>query len=554
MPIATNPCNAVNAVRVLPKSMTAPMDQPSKDVAGPTRDLTGRSRLVSNVLFTWGAQMVFFIAGFIMPRMIDRRLGQEVLGVWDFSWSLVTYFRFVEMGIASSVNRYVARHWGKQDIAGINRVVSSATLALGLAALVVLLITIISVMSLPYWFGSRLHEYVSVTQRSVLFLGIMLSVGTALGAFNGVLTGCHRWELQSLRLSVWQFITVTAMIVALLFGAGLATLAAITALGQILGQLTMVSLAFRVCPGLRLSRSFVDGGTIKELYLYSGKTLLPTISEMLLNQTTSLLIVGSLGPAALAVFTRPRSLMRQLDSLERKMAMILTPTTSSLEVVGHLEEIRSLLIKSVRYSIYLVLPLVLVLMIFGGQIMHLWMGPSYANAIIPAILAVGFLGACIQTPILFMLEGLNAHGRAGVGQFIGCALSAVFVFFALHQLAAGLVGVAIAVTFPLLIVNLVYLPILLCRRLGQRLGVFYREVALRPVINLLPFALALLVARFLLPTHLALALAICMVGAGTLAVFYWRNVLPHSLKTGLRRYRGKVSRWAGFSKAGRAVG
>jgi O-antigen/teichoic acid export membrane protein len=69
------------------------------------KDLTGRSRLVSNVLFTWGGQMVFFVSGFIMPRMIDRALGKEVLGVWDFSWSLVAYFRFVDMGVTASVNR-----------------------------------------------------------------------------------------------------------------------------------------------------------------------------------------------------------------------------------------------------------------------------------------------------------------------------------------------------------------------------------------------------------------------------------------------------------------
>ena len=52
-------------------------------------DLTGRDRLVSNVLFSWGGNFVFIIAGFIMPRMIDRRLGQELLGIWDFAWSLV---------------------------------------------------------------------------------------------------------------------------------------------------------------------------------------------------------------------------------------------------------------------------------------------------------------------------------------------------------------------------------------------------------------------------------------------------------------------------------
>lgn len=90
-------------------------------------DLTGRERMVSNVIFSWGAHSVFIIAGFIMPRMIDRRLGQELLGIWDFSWSLVSYFQLVQAGIASSVNRYVARYRAAGDMLGVNRVVSSAT-------------------------------------------------------------------------------------------------------------------------------------------------------------------------------------------------------------------------------------------------------------------------------------------------------------------------------------------------------------------------------------------------------------------------------------------
>jgi hypothetical protein len=79
--------------------------------AAPAEDRTGRSKLVSNVLFTWGGQMVFFVSGFIMPRMIDHKLGQEVLGVWDFSWALIATWRGIGAGtksmesIASSVRR-----------------------------------------------------------------------------------------------------------------------------------------------------------------------------------------------------------------------------------------------------------------------------------------------------------------------------------------------------------------------------------------------------------------------------------------------------------------
>ena len=519
----------------------------------PEKDLTGRSRLVSNVLFTWAGQMVFFVSGFIMPRLIDHKLGQEVLGVWDFSWSLVTYFRFVDMGVSASVNRYVAQHWGKQNIEGINRVVSSATVALCAAAIVIFACTVGAALILPYWSGIKVDKYITVTEWSVFWIGTMQSIGTALGAFNGVLTGCHRWELQTMRISTWQFVSVAGMIIALYCGAGLATLAAIMAIAQTLGQVTLVGLAYRACPGLKLRRSYVHLSTIKELYVYSGKTLLPTISELLLNQTASVLITGAMGFKSLAVFTRPRSLLRQIDSLERKMAMVLTPTTSSLESCGDEKEIENLLVKSVRYSIYLVLPIVLVLIVFGGEVMRIWMGPNYADWILPAVMAVGFLGTCIQTPILFMLEGLNAHGRAGIGQFIGSALSALAVFLALKVFHGGLAAAAVAVTVPLLIVNLLYLPMLLCRRLGQGMGNFYRKVAIGPVIHVMPFAACLIIGRLFFKTYLIPAMAVCALGGMTLAIFYWRSVLPQSLKAGLTRKFEKLIRRPRVAKTATAV-
>jgi O-antigen/teichoic acid export membrane protein len=533
IPQIANPCD---------RAQTCP------DTAEVADDRTGRSRLVSNVSVTWIGQMIYLATGFVMPRMIDHKLGQEVLGVWDFCWSLVAYFRFVDMGIITSVNRYVARLWAQKDIAGINRVVSSSTVALVLTASLMLLGTVVVVMTLPYWFGDHLSSYVGVTQKSIFCLGLMLSVNSAVGGYNGVLTGCHRWELQTMRNVGWYVISVIGMLLALWMGGGLVALAAITAFCTIMGHVTVVALAYRVCPGLKLRRADVRWSTIKELYTYGGKTLVPTISEMLLNQATSLLVMGSLGPAALAIFTRPRSLLRQVDALERKMAMILVPMTSSLEGSGQLKQLEYLMVKSVRYSIFLVLPMVIMLVFFGGELMQFWMGPDYRNWALLAILGIGFLGTSVQTPIFSLLSGLNAHGAAGSAQLVGSVVAAGSVFTALKIFHGGVESAALALTVPLLAVNLIYLPMLLCRRLGQNLGTFYRDVALHPVLYVLPFAVCVAIGRWLFPSHQVAAIFACLTGATVLAVFYWRKVLPDRVKSSVFSVRTRVARFRVFSQ------
>ena len=509
-------------------------------------DRTGRTRLVSNAVIVWVGQMIYLATGFIMPRMIDKKLGQEVLGIWDFCWSLVAYSRFVDFGIITSVNRYVGRLWAQKDLAGINRVVSSATVALLVTSLLILLGTVAAVIILPYLFADRLVGYVDVAQKSVFCLGLMLSVNSAVGGFNGVLTGCHRWELQTMRNVGWYVISVLGMLLALWLGCGLVALAAITAFCTIMGHLTLVVLAYQACPGLKLRRADVHWGTIKELYAYAGKTLMPTVSEMLLNQTTSLLVIGSLGPAALAIFMRPRSLLRQIDALERKMAMILVPTTSSLEGAGRLDQVEHLMVKSVRYSIYLVLPIVIMLALFGGHLMEFWMGPDYRNWMLVAILGIGFLGTSVQTPVFSLLSGLNEHGTAGVAQLIGSVVSAGSVFATLKIFHGGLEWVALAVTLPLLVVNLIYFPMLLCRHLRQNLGTFYRNVAVRPVLYAIPFAVCMGAGRLLFASHITQSVFVCFAGVIILVAFYWTNVLPLRLKSAVLAARAKALRFMSF--------
>jgi len=493
-------------------------------------DLTGRNRLVSNVLFSWAGHLVFVVAGFIMPRMIDRRLGQELLGVWDFSWSLVQYFGLVQAGVGSSVNRYVARYRAAGDIVGVNRIVSTAFCLLSISGLLVLGFSAAALLLLDPLFGHRLGGHVHEAQWVVFLLGGSLAVGMAFGAFHGVLAGCHRWGLHNAIKSACYAMTVAGMIGALLLDADLRILALITLLGAILSGAAHVVFAHRACDGLRLRPSLVGWYTVRKLFVFGGKSLLPSVSNLLLNQTTSILVVFYLGPAALALFARPRSLMHHVNSLVNKMAFVLTPITGAMQGSGNMKGIQELATTSVRYSLYLALPIVLVLVIFGGALMRLWMGPRYANGVIPAILAIGSLASLAHLPLMNMLAGLNAHGRAGLAQFIGSVCSVGMTLLVLGYFHLGLAATAVAITLPLAIVNMAYLPLLICRRIGLNLRSYFSQIAVGPILHILPYAACLAVASLVFGTELVGMLWGCVTGGVVLVVFYGRYVLPASLK------------------------
>jgi len=498
-------------------------------------DLTGRDRLVSNVIFSWAAQFVFIAAGFILPRMIDRRLGPELLGIWDLSWGLVSYFGLVEAGIGSSVNRYVAKYRAVGDISGVNGIVSSACCILGLAGMLVLGLTIGVSLLLPRLFGARLGENVLDAQWVVFFLGSCAVFRLPFNAFSAVLTGCHRWGLHNVIRSGCHAGTIVGMIVALLAGGSLPILAAVYSVVSILECAIRGILAHRVCEGLRLRPSLIRWGTIQKLYVFGGKSLIPSVSNTLLLATIHILIVAYLGPAALALYARPRALVRHMNMLVNKMAVTLTPTASSLQSTSDLDGIRELLIKSVRYSFYLALPMVLVLIVFGGPILQLWMGPRYANDIVPAILAVGYLAAMGHAPVLSILTGMNAHGRAAVAYFLASLCSVGLTVLVLGALGWGLAGIAVAVTLPLTIMNIVYLPHLICRRVGLDMGRYFLSVMAGPAIHVLPFLFCLLAGRLIFTGPLTGLLWGGGTGGAILMIVYYRFVFPDRVKATIIR-------------------
>jgi O-antigen/teichoic acid export membrane protein len=499
--------------------------------AGDPPDLTGRSRMAWNVIVSWASQLVFIVAGFIMPRMIDRKLGQATLGIWDFSWSMVAYFGLIQAGVGSSVNRYVAKYRARREMDLVSGIVSSVTFLLCGMGLIVLALTLLLSHFLPSVWGKRLGEGVGDAQVVLLTLGGSLAIQFAFAAFTGVVTGCHRWDLHNYIKAGWQAVTVVAMIVLLQLGLGIRSLAVASLAGLILADLNHIVCAFMICPGVRVSLRFVRLSMMRDAFGFGIKTLAPRIGDLLLNQTSAILVASLLGPAALALYSRPKSLVLQTGVLVSKLAMILIPTASALHSTNGGEQLRELFISATRYAAYISLPITIGLSIMGGPLLLLWMGPSYANGTLVALIALGSFAMFTFMPAMSILAGLNAHGRPGMVHLVAAVCSVGLVLLALGPLRFDLEGVALAVGLPLTAAYGVYVSVYTCKRLEMSWARFLRGAFGSPLLCTVPFGVCLAALRVVLSARPLLALGLGVMSSGILlAVMYWRYAVPDSIR------------------------
>ena len=110
-----------------------------------------------------------------------------------------------------------------------------------------------------------------------------------------------------------------------------------------------------------------------------------------LLQTISIILVSSIGPAALAIFARPMALTKQIKNFMTKFTLMLTPTTGSMQGSGDTKAVQTLFINTTKLSFAFALPSLGFLFIYGDVILNYWMGPEYALWPLIMILAFGQL-------------------------------------------------------------------------------------------------------------------------------------------------------------------
>ena len=489
-------------------------------------DRSGRDRLVLNVGASWAGHAVFIAAGLLMPRLLDRDLGQEFLGVWDFAWSVVGYLGLIQIGVGSSINRFVARHRSQGDVDELSRTVSSAIVVQATMAVCALVAT-----GLACWLVVRsvgiVGDEAGTARWVLLLLGSAFAVQLATDTFRGVITGCHRWDVHNALNAGFYLLAVCGMALALFVGGSLVAVAAVYASGMVLTEVARVIVARRVCPELRLDVCKVSWARARQLLVFGSKMAVADASSLVLIQTNAMSIAAFLGPAALATFARSQAIRRHLDTVLNKLAFVLVPAAGALEASNRKSDLRELFVTSTRLSAALTATAVVTLACAGDVLLRLWMGARYSDHTVLAIIALGSLLPLSQRPSIQILVGLNMHGRVAVATAVCTAVTLVIGWHA--PVRYGLVGAAFVLVGPTTIAEGIVVPILACRQLGIALKDYVVRVVGPPFFCVLPYAALLWEGRHLFAEgERSVAMLTWSAAVATAIVLGWRIVLTAS--------------------------
>jgi O-antigen/teichoic acid export membrane protein len=469
--------------------------------------------MIRNVGSSWSALAVNVAVGIFLSPFILHRLGDAAFGVWVLIFSVTGYYGLFDLGIRSSIIRYVSKYTATGDREKLTSFVNTALFSytsIGMAsmALTALLSSSVErVFKIPPEMHSQAHLL-------LLMVGASVSLGFPMGVFGGMLEGLSRFYILNWT-SIGSSLARAALIVYFLNrGYGLVTVALITVVLPVISSIVRGIIVFRLCP-VALGLKYVDRASFRHMANYGSTTFLVMIAARLRFRTDALVLGTMMSTVAVTYFNIGSRIVDYAQEFVSSLAQIFVPMASQSEATGNLDRVRKIYIAGNRACAFLALPIATTLIVLGKHIIRIWVGARYVPQSYPVLVAL------IIPYALWLSQAASARVLFGLGKHQTVAAIAVIEGIANLILSIalvrplGIIGDALGTSIPLCFTCLVFLPRHLKKQIGVPVGVFVRQAYTLPILLTLPLVGALELAnRFFYPRNLIqLALEILAVSS-----------------------------------------
>ena len=452
-----------------------------------------RALIVRAITTSWIAVTASAVVAFFLVPYVLHHLGDEAYGLWLVVTMCVGYYGLLDIGVRSSILRYVSRHQALGNRDAVNEVVATAFYYYLTACAIILIATFVSVGPVTRFFSIH-SDLVSPFKSLYLLAGAVQGLTLPLVVFAGSLEAAGRFDQMYLTTVLGLAVRVVAIIAVIHAGGGLFAVGAATLLSQLLPYCIQVPLCFRANPGLSLRFRWASKGVFRDMIRYGSISISVGLGERLRSYIYPLLIAKFLSPVAVTLFMLPVKLMQFPTDGIGTMTEIVNPLSSRLEAQNNFSKLRQLILNSSQMAFLLLIPLASFLIIFGRDLLSIWVGPQYTTSYgLLVLLTLGLGAAATQCCIQSMLFGIERH-KILIWYRLAEGLS-VLILGSIALEVWGLMGFASVIAATLLTTSLFLVPRQLCKLLDLSLYRYLVQSIVKPCVLAAPTIGAYLILR-----------------------------------------------------------
>lgn len=362
-------------------------------------------RIAKNTLLLYFRMLLMIVINLYTSRVILQVLGVEDFGINNVVGGVITMLGFLTGSLAAASSRYITYDLGKGDIATMKKTFGNI---LSIHLLLALIIVIIG-ETIGLWFMTtqlQIPESREVAAFWVYQFSIVSFVLSVISVPYNASIIAHE------KMSAFAYISIADAVLKLVIVYLLLVIpydklivyAALFCCIQVFDRIVYSVYCRKHFKETRSGLSF-DKKLFKEIFAFAGWTMNGNLAVIGYTQGINVLLNIFFGPAvnaARGIAVQVQSVCQQFCS---NFQMALNPQLTKNYAQGNFADMHRLLIKSSKFSFYILFIIVLPLMFVAEFVLRLWLGivPEYTVTFLRLILVVGLLYT-LSNPIIVSIH------------------------------------------------------------------------------------------------------------------------------------------------------
>jgi O-antigen/teichoic acid export membrane protein len=352
-----------------------------------------------------GAAVPAAVALLAIPLLADR-LGPDRLGLLALVWTTMGYFGLLHLGIGRAVTQSSAGGRGGDPAA---EVWTGLALVGALAAAAGVLLALLA----PWMAGTLLQVPAALRPEAAgafRVLAVALPFVVTAQVLAGALESRFRFGLVSAVSAVSSSLSYLGPVLVSLAGGGLVAIVAVLAAVRMVAWTVSLALCLREIPALR-GGPRLRRDVLGPLLRFGGWMTVSGMISPLMVYADRFVIGGAISAAAVGFYALPQEAMLRLGMVSGAVAGVLFPAFALARHDGE-AGLRPLLDRGAHSVCLLVFPAAVLLGAFGGDLLRLWVGPSFGGrgAVVLAWLAPALVANGLAKVPSALLQGVGQPG------------------------------------------------------------------------------------------------------------------------------------------------
>ena len=319
------------------------------------------------------SKVVSVIGPLITVPLFIKYLTIEEYGIWLMVLSATSFFYLSNAGILQVVTNAVAKEIAEEKVNYYSQVASSGYYLFRTITITILIIFYV-------FFATQYYFNLAIFNQGLLPLTITVTcilLTYPLFVYRNVLRGLNYIHLeQSTDIVLGSLIRYTAVIVALISGFKLITLALIYGVTNCFPSFGAKYFLKRLIPKFNISRKNIDKKIMQSMIKPSASFFVLMVSGSLLNSIDTLIIGTIIGADSVPMYAIPMTLILLFHTSLGVISSNKMPFMSGLYENKDFAEFRSLYTSLIFFSSMAAFIAVINLIFFGETIIVFWAGPE----------------------------------------------------------------------------------------------------------------------------------------------------------------------------------